>query len=448
MNFVLTKEYLAEIEKAIEERNSDFLLAELENLQPQDISEIISEIEKEQSKYLVELLDEETTADIVANMEADERENFLSQFVPNKIAAWLDRLDSDDIVDILNDLPLKFREQILAVFPTRETAMLVKEMLHYDSDCAGGLMAKELIKVNLNWTVAQCIEEIKRQAEEVEKILMIYVIDDEQRLLGRLSAKKIIISDSNTLIKNIYDEEIQTVFTYESAEHVASLIQKYDLEAIPVVDAGGRLLGRITVDDVIDVIREHAETDLQVMSGISEKIEEDDSVWILTRARLPWLIIGMIGGISGAQIIGIFEEDLALIPAMSFFIPLITATGGNVGIQSSTIIVQALADSSGIQESIWSRLRKSFLVAVLNGLALSLLVFAVNYFIFSNVDLVLVVAVALFSVVMIASFMGTITPLVISKIGINPAFASGPFITTANDLIGLAVYFLVARLIM
>jgi magnesium transporter len=448
MNFVLTKEYLAEIQNAIESKNSEFLLSRMENLQPQDISEIIAEIEEEESKYILELLDVETAADIVANMESESRPNFLQQFSPAIISKWLDRLDSDDIVDILNDLPLKLREQILAVFPTPETATLVKEMLHYDADCAGGLMAKELIKVNLNRTVAQCIEEIKRQAEEVEKILMIYVIDDEQKLLGRVSAKKIIISDSDMLIKNIYDDDIQTVYTYESADHVASLIEKYDLEAIPVVDAGGRLLGRITVDDVIDVIKENAETDLQVIAGISEKIEEDDSVWRLTRARLPWLIIGMIGGISGAQIIGLFEEDLALIPAMSFFIPLITATGGNVGIQSSTIVVQALADTGGIRESVWSRLRKSVLVAILNGLALSILVFFVNFFLFPNTELVFVVSAALFSVVMIASFMGTVTPLIINRIGINPAFASGPFITTANDLIGLAVYFWVARLIL
>jgi magnesium transporter len=448
MNFVLTKEYLAEIQIAIENKNSEFLLSRMEDLQPQDISEILAEIEEEESKYILELLDVETAADIVANMEAESRPDFLQQFSPKIISKWLDRLDSDDIVDILNDLPLKLREQILAVFPSRETATLVKEMLHYDADCAGGLMAKELIKVNLNRTVAQCIEEIKRQAEEVEKILMIYVIDDEQKLLGRVSAKKIIISDSDMLIKNIYDDDIQTVYTYESADHVASLIEKYDLEAIPVIDAGGRLLGRITVDDVIDVIKENAETDLQVIAGISEKIEEDDSVWRLTRARLPWLIIGMIGGISGAQIIGLFEEDLALIPAMSFFIPLITATGGNVGIQSSTIVVQALADTGGIRESVWSRLRKSILVAILNGLALSVLVFLVNFFLFPNPELVFVVSAALFSVVMIASFMGTVTPLIINRIGINPAFASGPFITTANDLIGLAVYFWVARIIL
>lgn len=309
-------------------------------------------------------------------------------------------------------------------------------------------MAKELIKANINWTVKQCIDEIRRQAENVEKFYSIYVVDDDDRLLGRVSIKKLILSKDNVLIKNIYENNVIAVESYREITEVVEIMQKYDLEAIPVINVQGKLLGRITIDDVLDVIKEKTEKDIQAMTGISESIEENDNIWVLSRARLPWLIIGMIGGLLGSRFIGIFEDKLVIVPAMAFFIPLITATGGNVGVQSSSLVVQSLANKSFWGSSFLKRLFRVLLVAVINGCVLSALVFSFNVFIGESLSLAIVVSIALFSVVLLASIMGTLTPLILDKFGVNPALASGPFITTANDLLGLAVYFTVANLLM
>lgn len=309
-------------------------------------------------------------------------------------------------------------------------------------------MAKELIRANVNWTVAQTIEEIRRQKENVEKVYSIYVVDDQNRLLGIIPLKNIILSNDDTRIADIYDPDIVSVETYMDKKEVAAIMQKYDMEVSPVVNIKGKLVGRITVDDILDVITEMADEERQIMSGISEDVEEDDSVLVLTRARLPWLVIGMIGGLIGAQIIEVFEESIVLIPAMAFFIPLITATGGNVGIQSSSIVVQSLASNQQYYGSVFNRLLKVLLVALINGLALGVAVFAINHFVLGYSDkIAAIVSIALFSVVLLASFLGTIVPLILEKFGINPAVASGPFITTANDILGLAVYFTVAHML-
>jgi magnesium transporter len=279
----------------------------------------------------------------------------------------------------------------------------------------------------------------------VDKIYSVYVVDNNDKLLGIVSLKKMLLAGDDTKIADIYTSDIISVESYKPAEEVAEMMQKYDLESIPVVNVHGNLLGRITIDDVVDVITEQAEQDIQMMAGISDSAEEDANVWRLSRVRLPWLLVGMLGGILGARFIGFFEDDIILIPAMAFFIPLITATGGNVGIQSSSVVVQSLANKSGIGAFNSEKLLKVFLVALVNGIAISALVFLINLAIGEDIRLAMVVSIALLSVVVLASFMGTITPLVLDKAGVNPAIASGPFITTANDLLGLGIYFFVAH---
>jgi len=313
----------------------------------------------------------------------------------------------------LNELPIKMREEVISYVEEPQDVM---DLLHYDEDCAGGLMAKELVRANINWTVVECIEEIRRQAENVEKIYSIYVIDDNDVLLGRVGIKKLVLNPSNTKIADIYEPDVISVYSYQDEEEVANIMQKYDLEAVPVINVNKQLLGRITIDDIIDVITEQAEQDIQAMAGFSEDVEEDDSVWVLSRARLPWLLIGMVGGMLGANFMGLFESQLIAVPAMAFFIPLITATGGNVGIQSSTLVVQALADTGGLQESLWRRLLKSFLVALINGFVIGIFVLGANVLLTKGeIVLSLVVSFALFCVVIIASIMGTITPLILHK---------------------------------
>lgn len=447
MSFVLTKEFLEEAEQAINTKNARYILDTLAALRPADISSILDELDTEQSMYVMDLLDKETGAEIISYLDEDTCIPFLKNYSSQSIAQWINHIDSDDAADILNELPLQNREEIIAYLESREKADDIVDLLHYEEDCAGGLMAKELIQANINWTVAQAIGEIRRQAEEVEKIFSLYVVDDEGLLLGRVSLKKIILSNDETRIADIYEKDIVAVKTYQDEEEVAEIMQKYDLAAVPVINERGKLMGRITIDDAVDVITEQAEEERQIMTGIAEDIEEDDNVLRLTRARLPWLIIGMAGGLLGARFIGFFEKDLTLIPAMAFFIPLITATGGNVGIQSSSIVLQSLANKSMIGVNYFQRLVKVLIVAIINGVVISGIVFGFTIILGQTTNLAMIVAVSLFFVVLLASVMGTITPLILDKLGINPALAAGPFITTANDLLGLAVYFSTAHVL-
>lgn len=448
MQFELTREFLQEIQEAISADNTQFVQEVLDELFPADISQILDELNSEEAKYILDNLPVEVGAEIIINLEEETQHEFMLSFSPAQIARFINFMESDDSVDILQALPIKLREEVISFIKSPEKAKSILDLLHYEEDCAGGLMGKELIKANINWTVVQCIEEIRRQAGKVNKIYSIYVVDDENKLLGRVALKKIILADDHTKIADIYDPDVQSVETYREDIEVAQIMQKYDLEAIPVVNLHGQLLGRITIDDVVDVITEQAELERQMMSGISSDVEEDDSVWDLSRARLPWLMVGMVGGLLGAEFIGIFEGDLMVIPAMAFFIPLITATGGNVGIQSSSIILQSLANKSLLNQGYILRLIKVLSVAVLNGLVIAVLVFLFNMFLGQSMVLSTVVSIALFSVILLASIMGTFTPLVLDRFGINPALASGPFITTANDLLGLGVYFLVAHLLL
>lgn len=445
MSFEITREFYDEIVEAVQQKDSNYIKEKLEGLRPADISSMMDEMNTEQCIFLMHVLEHEISSEILSNLDEDTRVEFLRNFKPNEIAQWIDHMDSDDAADLLNELPLKIREEILA-FVEFEQAGYITDLLHYEEDSAGGLMAKELIRANLNWTVVQAIEEIRRQAEKVEKIYSLYVVDDRNVLLGRVSLKKIILASDEVRIKDIYEEDIISVRTYEDEDDIADMMRKYDLEAVPVVNARNELMGRITIDDIVDVITEKAELDRQLMAGIAEDIEEDDGVWTLTRARLPWLIVGMAGGLLGARFMGLFEADLAMLPALAFFIPLITATGGNVGIQSSSIILQSLASkSSFMKDNYLARLIKVILVAIINGLVIGLIVFCFTFVLDVSIKLAITVALALFFVVLLASIMGTITPLILDKMNINPAVASGPFITTANDLLGLAVYFTVAH---
>jgi len=443
--FELTNEFVQDLEEAIGAKDVNFILQALDGVNPADITETLHQFNTSDSKYVVNLLGVEIGAEIIKDLDEDIRVKFLKEFEISELVSYVDHMDSDDAVDILQQLPVKKREEIIADIENQEKANYIVELLRYEEDCAGGLMAKELIKANYNWTVDECINEIRRQAGNVQKVFSVYVVDDEDKLLGLVSLKKMIISSEETKIKDIYEGEVESVLTYNTSEEVAGIMQKYDLEAVPVLNVHDKLVGRITIDDIVDVIKEQAEEERQLMSGLSEDVEEDDSIWMLSRARLPWLIIGLFGGLLGAKLIGIFEVDLAQITAIAFFIPLIMATGGNVGIQSATLVVQSLASTSTLEMPIAQKMIKVFLVAIINGILLGLLVFGAIYLINLDIKLAIVVSTALFNVVLLASFLGTLVPLILDRMKINPALASGPFITTTIDLVGLAVYFSIAH---
>lgn len=446
VEFEVTDEFKTSFEESLALRNKTALLALLEDVNPADIATLLYDYNSEESKFVLEQLEVSVRAEIIRDLDQETRKKFLQIFEVPALVEVVNVLDSDDAADILNELPIKTSEEIIAGLEPVLRSQVI-DLLRYDANVAGGLMAKELIKARDHWTVVQCVEEIRKQAESVvTKFYAVYVVDENDKLLGKVALQELILKDSKTLVKDLV-EDVPSVETYWEDREVAEHMQKYHLESVPVVNVQGTLVGRITVDDVLDVVTEQAEEDRQLMSGITEDVEEDDTVWKNTRARLPWLFIGIIGGIISARFMGLFEGQLAKVTAISFFVPLIQATGGNVGIQSSSLIVQSLAHGSG-DEGLWKRLLKVFLVALLNGLFLSIAVLAVILLVFSNQRLSGVVAISLFVVVLFASFVGTITPLILNKLGFNPALASGPFITTINDLLGLAVYFLTVSLLL
>ena len=447
VQFELTQEFVERFQQALDERDQKFILESLEDVNPADISALLYEYNSEESKYVMGLLSIEVQAEIINDLDPDTRKNFLKVYEPSEIITIVNLLNSDDAADILNELPVKTREEVLVGLDAELRGQVI-DLLRYEENVAGGLMAKELIKVRNHWTVVQCIDEIRKQAENVDKFYAVYVVDDRDVLKGRVSLKDLVLSDARKIVSEIYEEDIVSVETYLDDGEVADIMRKYDLESVPVVNVQGQLVGRITIDDVVDVITEQAEEERQLMSGISESVEEDDSVWRNTRARLPWLLIGIFGGLMNAKFMGLFETELVRITAIAFFTPLIQATGGNVGIQSSSLIVQSLANPGFVEEGLWKRLTKVFSVALLNGVFLAVIVFGANVLLFSERDLSFVVSVALFSVVVFASFIGTVTPLVLNRFGFNPALASGPFITTTNDLLGLTIYFFTVHLLL
>jgi len=440
VEFEMTKEFRDRFQEALDNGDTDFIRKTLDSVKAADVTALLYEFTTDEGKYVLDLFPVEFQSEVVNGLYPDTRKNFLKAYTSAEIITLLNHLASDDAADILHELPIKDREEVLAGLDS-ELRTQVTELLRYEANVAGGLMAKELIKCRVHWTVVQCVEEIRKQAENVSKFYQVYVVDAEDKLLGKVALQDLILSDARKIVADIYERDIVCVETYLEDWEVAEIMRKYDLESVPVVNVKGQLVGRITIDDVVDVITEQAEEERQIMAGISEDVEEDDSVWRNTRARLPWLLIGIAGGLMNAKFMGLFEAELARLTAIAFFTPLIQATGGNVGIQSSSLIVQSLANPDFVDEGLWKRLVKVFFVAILNGFFLSILVFGANVLLFREYHLSLIVSLALFSVVLFASFIGTLTPLILNRFGFNPALAAGPFITTTNDLLGLTLYF-------
>jgi magnesium transporter len=448
MKSELTREYIIELRSFIERKDEKAALKMLEDLHPADIAEIYHELSIEEATYLYLLLDPEKASDVLVELEEDDREKFLDALPSEVIATqFIHHMDSDDAADVIGDLAEEKKQEVLFHIDDMEQAGDIVDLLGYDEDTAGGLMAKELIRVNVNWGVATCIREMRKQAKDLDEIYYIYVVNDENVLLGVLSLKALLLATASTKVQEIYDAEIRSVRTDTSSEEVAQIMGKYDLIVLPVTDSIGRLMGRITIDDVVDVIRDEAERDYQLASGITTDVETTDSPARLSRARLPWLIIGLLGGIVVAAVIGRFEEDIKINPEMAFFIPLIAAMAGNVGIQSSAIIVQGIASNSLGLESTFRKLTKELLVALLNGMILAGLLFLYNFFISNNLALTLTVSFSLFIVIIFAALFGTLIPLLLNRMHFDPALATGPFITTMNDIMGLMIYFLMGRVL-
>ncbi len=446
MQFELNREYIDKLIHLIENKDDVAVKNLLDELHPADIAEIYRALNLEEARFLHLLFDEEKASDVLIELEENERKSFLKVLPGETIARqYIEHMDSDDAADLIGELSEDKKEEVLLNIEDVEKAGYILDLLGYEEDTAGGLMAKELIMVNENWTIGTCLNELRKQAENVDDIYYVYVVDNKKILKGTLSLKKMLLHSDDTIIKEIYDVDVVSVKGNIESEEVVNIMRKYDLVALPVVDSIGRLLGRITIDDVVDVIREEAEKDYQMISGITPEIGKSGNFFNMTRARLPWLVIGLIGGIFGAQVIGLFEGDIRLYPEMAFYIPLIGAMGGNVGVQSSSIIVQSIANKSIGLESTIGRLLKEFVVALMNGIILSSLILVYNIIFLDSFALTITVSIALFSVILFASIFGTFVPLVLDKTKIDPALATGPFITTINDIMGLLIYLGVGR---
>ena len=445
--FEISAALLQTLELDIKNENDVALQQQLSELHYADIAEILDELNLQQATYIIKLLDSETTSDVLSELEDDVREKVLQNLSVQEIAEEVKELDTDDAADLISELPPDRKQKVIAQIDDKELVADINELLEYDENSAGGLMAKELVKVYETWTVAGCLRKIRAQAKNVKRVHSIYVVDKTDKLIGRLSLKDLLIAKNETKIADIYIPKVDSVHVGEDDEDVAKLMAKYDLEAVPVVDDHKTLLGRITIDDIVDVIIEEAEKDYQLAAGITQDVDAEDSIFALTRARLPWLFLGLIGGVGAAMIMGTFDIIIEEFPLILLFTPLIAAMAGNVGVQSSAIIVQGLANDD-IKGSINTRLIKEMFLAALNGLILALFLFGFMWAWQQDFQTALAVSVSLVAVIIVAGIVGTFIPLFLHKRGIDPAIATGPFITTSNDIFGILIYFIIAKFIL
>jgi magnesium transporter len=447
MSFEITNDLLENVTLFVESTNDNAIIALFEEMHYADIAEILDDLSFEDAVYIIKLLDSEKTSAVLMELNEDIREKILQTLSAKEIAEEVEELDSDDAADIIGELSEERQEAVLSQIEDEEHVKEIEELLTYDEDSAGGLMAKELVKVNENWNVLKCVREMRAQAEEVTRVHSIYVVDNDDKLKGRLSLKDLLIASTKTAISEVYIPKVDFVNVHDDLDEVSIKMRKYDLEAIPVVDNNGVLLGRITIDDIVDVIKDEADKDYQLAAGLTQDVEADDSIIQLTKARLPWLFLGLLGGIGAFLIMVMFENTFNQNAVLFFFTPLIAAMAGNVGVQSSAIIVQGLANDD-VKGSINSRLIKEMLLAALNGLVLALFLFVFVWFYEGKINTALAISVSLVAVIIVAGLIGTFVPLFLNKRGIDTAIATGPFITTSNDIFGILIYFMIAKLIL
>lgn len=447
MSFEITNELLANITSYIEASNDKPIIALFEEMHYADVAEILDELSFDDIIYIIKLIDSEKTSAVLMELDEDIREKILQKLSAKEIAEEVEELDSDDAADIIGELSEERQEAVMSQIEDEEHVKEIEELLSYDEDSAGGLMAKELVKVNENWNVLKCVREMRSQAEEVTRVHSIYVVDDNEKLKGRLSLKDLLITSTKTAISEVYIPKVDFVNVHDDLDEVSNKMRKYDLEAIPVVDNDGVLLGRITIDDIVDIIKEEADKDYQLAAGLTQDVEADDSILQLTKARLPWLFLGLLGGVGAFLIMQMFENTFEENAVLFFFTPLIAAMAGNVGVQSSAIIVQGLANDD-VKGSINSRLIKEMLLAALNGLVLAVFLFGFVWLCEGKMNTALAISASLVAVIIVAGLIGTFVPLFLNKRGIDPAIATGPFITTSNDIFGILIYFMIAKIIL
>lgn len=447
MEFKLSKNLIVQIEQLIENKADNELEILLSDLHHADIAEVLDELNFDEATYIFRLLESDVTSEILLELEDDLRENILKRLSPKEIAEELDELDTDDAADIIGELSQTKKHEVISELLDVEHAKDIVELLRYDEDTAGGLMGKELVKVNENWSVITCMKEMRIQAEHVSKVHSIYVVDDENRLKGRLSLKDLLTTSTKTQIADVYIPKLNFVNVDTKDVEVARIMQKYDLEAIPVVDELGRLVGRITIDDIIDVIKEEADKDYQLAAGITQDVETNDSILELTKARIPWLLMGMLIELLASQVLDNNQAAFKKYTTLFIFVPLLSATAGNIGVQASAIVVQGLANGT-LKEFSRNYFSKEIAVAMISGTIISMILLGYHTIMFGQIQVGIAISISIIVVILFAATLGTLVPLFLHKNKIDPAIATGPFITTTNDVIGIFLYFSIAKLIL
>ncbi len=446
MQFELTKDFIAYLKSLIEVQDVEKILDCFSDAHPADIADILEQLTNEEANYVFLQFQPNMEASILVELE-DEQLDRLLTVIPAEIIATdlIEKMDSDDAADILQTLPERIKTEVLAKMSDKEQASDIADLLDYDENTAGGLMATELVRVNKNWNVQKCILEIRKQSDEVENLMNVYVVDDEDVLVGILPIARLVLAGESAVIGDVFDEDVMSVPTSMPSEDVAKLMDKYDLFVVPVVDSLNRLKGRITIDDVVDIIREEAEKDYQMQAGLTQDVDDNDSMIRQTMARLPWLFIGLLGGILSSRVIGVFEGDIAKNASLTLFLPLLAAMGGNVGVQSSSIMVQSIAGGTLKLTSVWKKIVREFLGGLCIGIICSAILFIYNWLSGNELELTTVVSFSLMIIIIFASLFGTFVPLILEKCKIDPAIATGPFVTTTNDIVCCLLYFSIAR---
>ena len=447
MQFKISKELIVQIEQLIKSKDDKQLEVLLNDLHHADIAEILEELDFNEATYIFKVLDSDKTAEILLELDEDLRENILSRLSPKEIAEELDELDTNDAADIIAELSQSKKEEVISELQDVEHAKDIVDLLRYDEDTAGGLMHKELVKVNENWNVLTCVKEMRIQAENISRVHSIYVVDDQDKLLGRLSLKDLLTTSTKTPISDVYIRKLNSVNVDVEDVEVARIMQKYDLEAIPVTDELGRLVGRITIDDIVDVIKDEADKDYQLAAGITQDVEARDSVFELTKARLPWLIIGMLIELVASFVLKGNQNAFRKYETLIIFVPLLSATAGNIGVQASAIVVQGLANGS-LKEFNRNYLSKELSVAMISGTIISLFLLGYHSLMYQQYQVGLAISISIIVVILFAATLGTLVPLFLHKNKIDPAIATGPFITTTNDVFGIILYFGIAKIIL
>ena len=445
--FKINDELISKIKKLIEDNNTDKLLSSIADIHYADLAEIFELLDTTEVIFLVKIFDKQKIADALAEIDEDLREIILEKLSAKEIAEKIVELDTDDATDVISELTEERQERVFSQIKDAELTGDIKELLKYDEDTAGGLMAKELVSVNENLSISKCLDEIRRQAKNVTRVHSIYVVDSKNILKGRLSLKDVVTAKSISKVKDIYIPNVDYVTVDQEGEDVAKIMSKYDLEAIPVTNKRKILLGRITIDDIVDLIKDEAEKDYQLAAGISSEVEVNDSIFQLTKARLPWLFLGLLGGLGSVFILKDFEQIMNQpdLRNLFFYTPLIAAMAGNVGVQSSAIIVQGLANDL-VKGSLLNRLFKEVGLSLINGFALSVILVIFGQIVNQDLFMSLTIAGSMMGVIIIAALVGTFVPIILDKQGIDPAIATGPFITTANDIFGIFLFFYIAKL--